>query len=164
MIIREATVADIPLIAKIARETWPVTYEHILSETQISFMLAQMYSFETLAQNFESGQQFLIAQSNEIVTEPLGFAAFENNYRRNRSHLHKLYILPHLQAKGVGKQLMFKVLEDSKDFGDLGISLNVNRRNKARFFYETFGFEIVEEVNIPIGDFLMEDYVMLKSL
>jgi hypothetical protein len=43
--------------------------------------------------------------------------------------------------------------------------LNVNRYNKARFFYEKFGFKIIDEVDISIGNnYFMNDYVMELNL
>ena len=43
--------------------------------------------------------------------------------------------------------------------------LNVNRFNSALGFYKKIGFEVVDEVNIDIGNgYLMEDYVMEKGL
>lgn len=45
------------------------------------------------------------------------------------------------------------------------LELNVNRQNKARIFYEKFGFVIVEEKDIPIGNgYFMNDYVMQKVI
>ena len=47
----------------------------------------------------------------------------------------------------------------------LYIELNVNRFNKAIYFYQKNQFEIVEEVDIEIGNgYLMEDYVMKRNL
>jgi ribosomal protein S18 acetylase RimI-like enzyme len=43
--------------------------------------------------------------------------------------------------------------------------LNVNRYNKARFFYEKLGFVIMKEEDIDIGSgYYMIDYVMEKKL
>ncbi|MBC7417003.1 MAG: GNAT family N-acetyltransferase, partial [Pedobacter sp.] len=41
------------------------------------------------------------------------------------------------------------------------IILNVNKGNKAKFFYEKLGFSIIEDVKLDIGGgFFMDDYVM----
>ena len=43
--------------------------------------------------------------------------------------------------------------------------LNVNRRNKAKQFYEHLGFTIISEEDIDIGQgYFMNDYVMEKKL
>jgi hypothetical protein len=41
------------------------------------------------------------------------------------------------------------------------VFLNVNKYNKAKFFYEKLGFTITKEEVIDIGnDYVMDDYVM----
>jgi ribosomal protein S18 acetylase RimI-like enzyme len=41
----------------------------------------------------------------------------------------------------------------------------VNRRNKARNFYEKNGFYVIEEINLDIGNgYVMDDYIMEKKL
>jgi len=43
--------------------------------------------------------------------------------------------------------------------------LNVNRQNKARFFYEKLGFKIAYSEDIEIGNgYLMNDFVMVKDI
>ena len=44
-------------------------------------------------------------------------------------------------------------------------TLNVNRYNKALYFYEKHGFTIAQEVDIEIGEgYFMNDYIMKLSL
>ena len=51
-----------------------------------------------------------------------------------------------------------------KKLGGENLTLNVNRGNKARYFYEKVGYQIIEEVDIPYFDFILDDYIMSKSL
>ena len=45
------------------------------------------------------------------------------------------------------------------------LQLNVNRINKARFFYERLGFSVTREEDTDIGhDYFMNDFVMEKPL
>jgi len=158
----EALEADIPTIQSIARITWPVTYGPILSDAQVDFMLDKFYNAESLKRNMADGQRFHIL---EYDGKPAGFYALQPHYKSQHSHLHKIYLLPDFQGKGLGSVM----LSDAEDFaqknGAKFLSLNVNRFNPARNFYERHGFEIVETVDIPIGDgYLMEDYIMRKIL
>ena len=43
------------------------------------------------------------------------------------------------------------------------LDLNVNRHNKAREFYEKLGFAVIQEEDVPIGPYWMNDYVMRLS-
>ncbi|RZL05186.1 MAG: GNAT family N-acetyltransferase, partial [Pedobacter sp.] len=79
--------------------------------------------------------------------------------------LHKLYVLPEMHGKGIGKILMNEVLNQVKRLGGRALHLNVNKKNKAKTFYEKAGFEIKEAVNLDIGNgFFMDDYVMEMKL
>ena len=84
------------------------------------------------------------------------------NYQNKKvTRIHKIYILPEAQGKGVGKLLIEKVVALAKENQSEVISLNVNKFNKAVSFYKKIGFEIVAEEDLDIGNgYLMEDYKM----
>ena len=44
------------------------------------------------------------------------------------------------------------------------LNLNVNRHNPAFNFYKSAGFAVVQEEDIPIGPYFMNDYVLQKPL
>ena len=59
--IREADSQDYPLIQQIARQTWPDTFQAILSGEQIAYMLDMMYSTVALTtQTKKLGNVFLL--------------------------------------------------------------------------------------------------------
>ncbi len=154
--LKEATTEDIPLIQTIAEQTWRPTYGHILTEEQTLFMLDMMYSSESLTRQFETNT-FIFAYEGET---PLGFAGFEPK-DDTVMKLHKLYMLPAAQGKGIGKLLIQEVAKYAKQQGLKFVHLNVNRNNKAIGFYEKQGFKIIKEEDINIGnDYWMNDYVM----
>ncbi len=65
------------------------------------------------------------------------------------------------QGKHVGKQLLTHVTQQAKDSGSDKLLLNVNKYNQATRFYERFGFQVIAEEVIDIGNgFVMDDYVM----
>ncbi len=161
--IREATAADIPLIQDIAHKTWPETYGPILPEGQVAYMLGLFYTSQALQKNFASGQHFLIAEENG---GHLAFASYEMHYQNSSTtRIPKIYVLPESQGKGLGRMLIERILQIAQETGNEKLQLNVNRHNKALHFYEYLGFEIVAQVDIPIGKgFLMEDFIMEKRL
>ncbi|MDI9867667.1 GNAT family N-acetyltransferase [Flectobacillus roseus] len=151
-----ATIEDIPLIQSIAEQTWRPTYGDILTEEQTLFMLDMMYSSESLTRQFETNT-FIVAYEGDT---PLGFAGFEPK-DDGVMKLHKLYMLPAAQGKGIGKLLIQEVAKYAKQQGLKFVHLNVNRNNKAIGFYQKQGFTIIKEEDINIGnDFWMNDYVM----
>ena len=151
---------DFKTIQQIAHRTWPATYGSILSEAQLQYMLDAFYSDTTLLQNYtEKNHQFLIFREDAIA---LGFVSFEHQYEGNlATRIHKLYVLPNTQGQGIGRQLLDAVVPIAAANRSKLLSLNVNRFNKAKDFYLRYGFEIVKEEDIDIGEgYLMEDYVM----
>ena len=162
--IHNAENEDYAVIRKIAEATWPVTYGAILSKEQIDYMFDMMYTVAVLKEQAEvKKHHFLIAKENG---EALGFASYELHYGNQPvTKIHKIYILPTTQGKGIGKLLIDSISNAAIASNDSMLSLNVNRYNSAFTFYIKSGFEKVAEEDIAIGNgYLMEDYVMEKQL
>ncbi len=159
-----ASQVHLPEIKRIAYETWPATFGTILSEKQIAYMLDWMYSIPSLTSQIEEkGHVFILAQEGD---EYLGYVSYELNYNGlPKTKIHKIYLLPASQGKGVGALLINHVGEIAAQNGNKALLLNVNRYNKAVGFYEKMGFNIVGNETIDIGDgFLMDDFIMEKPL
>jgi ribosomal protein S18 acetylase RimI-like enzyme len=159
-----ATANDYKTIQNIAHQTWPIAYGEILSKAQLDYMLDAFYNEDALKDSVENkGHYFILAKEDE---ETLGFASYEHHYnQKQQTKIHKIYILPETQGKGIGKTLIDFVENTAKENDSTALSLNVNRFNKALHFYQKLGFEIVEEVNIELDHgYLMEDYVMEKPI
>lgn len=161
---REAQPADFDSIRQIAQETWPVTFGNILSPEQIAYMLNMMYSIESLTEQVNSKHHHFILASENSTN--LGYISYELNYHQQpQTKVHKIYLLPSAQGKGVGKLLMQQVAAIAVRAGNDALLLNVNRDNNAVAFYKKAGFEIIGTEDIDIGSgFLMEDYIMRKPL
>jgi len=156
----QASVSDIPTIIEIQEKTWEPTYRDILSKEQIDFMFEKIYSTESLTHQMESGQQFLILLSGET---PVGFSSVSEE-NPGKFKLHKIYVLPSTQGTGAGKYLLHETENHVKSQGGTVLLLNVNRYNKAKSFYEKMGFHVVDEQDIPIGPYWMNDYILEKTL
>ncbi|CAN5712161.1 GNAT family N-acetyltransferase [soil metagenome] len=162
--ISQAAKSDIPVIQKIARQTWPATFSNIISEGKLNYMLEMMYSIGSLIEQMEeNGHCFILAKNNR---KSVGFASYELNYKNSKTtKIHKLYVLPETQGQGVGKLLINEVTELAKQNDNDVLLLDVNRNNPAIQFYERFGFNKLREENEPIGGgYMMEYYVMEKQL
>lgn len=159
--IRMADTEDINTIGYLAQQIWPITYKDILSSDQLLYMLNLIYSPSALKKQMTQDHQFLIAEVNK---EPVGFASY-SLYVHSVYKLHKLYILPELHGRGLGKAILDFISEEVLARGATVLRLNMNRRNKAKDFYEKYGFRIIKEEDVDIGNnYFMNDYVMEKSL
>lgn len=160
--IRLANVDDLTTVEQLAREIWPVTYEGMVAPEQLAYMLNLIYNNATLRdQLLHQLHTFLMA---DLDGKPVGFAAF-STIEPGVSKLHKIYVHQNTQGKGVGKKLIEYIIGHLQSQSIHTVRLNVNRYNKARFFYEKLGFVIIKEEDIDIGNgYFMVDYVMEKKL
>jgi diamine N-acetyltransferase len=159
--IRKASHADIPAIIAIIEQTWEPSYKAILSLEQLRFMQAEVYNPAALEKQMAEGQEFFILFS---AGQPAGFAAFSPTAAPGTFKLNKLYVDPAFQGRNFGKFLIHRVEQQARQRGGTSLILNVNRFNKAKNFYESLGYTVIREEDIPIGDFWMNDYVLQKAL
>lgn len=161
LVIRPASFNDIKYIQQIAAETWPVAYKNILNQEQLDYMLGLFYSAPSLEQQLKDNHHFFLAikEANAV-----GFASF-NNIEADVYKLQKLYVLPSVQGSGAGKELLKTVETVAYSMGGKYLQLNVNRKNKAKDFYEKNGYTVIAEKDIDIGNgFWMNDYIMSKAI
>ena len=164
--IEPATLKDIPTIIQLAEATWEPTYRFIISGEQLEYMYRVIYSPAALKRQMaEQQHSFLLAY---VGGEPAGFASFSPLPAEDTSgvgyKLHKIYVLPTRQGQGLGVHLIEAVENTARQAGGQFLDLNVNRYNPAIAFYERRGFARHREVDVPIGPYFMNDYVMRKEL
>lgn len=166
--IEPATLTDIPTIIRLAEATWEPTYRFIISGEQLEYMYRVIYSPAALKRQMtEQRHQFLVAY---VGGEPAGFASFSPQPAETGADgttgykLHKIYVLPTRQGQGLGQYLIEAVEVAARTAGGHFLDLNVNRYNPAIAFYERRGFVRQREVDVPIGPYFMNDYIMRKSL
>lgn len=150
---------QLSIVSDLAYAIWPATYGEILSKAQLDYMLANFYAITNLENQMDAGQVFeLVFEDNNII----GFVSYEFNCKKTKLlKIHKIYLLPEKQGKGFGKFMIDKIVRIAKSNDQKGIFLNVNKYNKARFFYEKLGFVVSKDEVIDIGNgYVMDDYVM----
>lgn len=159
--ITPGTLKDIEIISDLAQRTWPVAYRNVIPHAQIAYMLDLMYSPNALEKQMASEHRFFIARHENI---PCGFAS-SGEGAPTVFRLHKLYVLPEFQGRGIGRTLLHTVEKFAQQAGAEWIELNVNRKNPARNFYLRENFEDFKMEVIDIGNgFIMDDFVMRKRL
>jgi GNAT superfamily N-acetyltransferase len=157
--VEELNEDKVQIVQDLAYATWPDTFKGILSPEQISYMLDWMYNRDTLKKQIRSGHRFFACFEEGV---PFGFIGIEPHHPdQYKLKIHKLYVLPETQGKGMGKLLFEKAKEVARQLNIPTVVLNVNRFNKAVDFYKHLGFTVAYEENIDIGNgYWMEDYVM----
>ena len=161
----EKDATDFNSIQMLAEEIWPVAYSHILSQEQLRYMLDLFYHPNALKlQHTEQKHRFIIAFDDH--NNACGFASFSKMPdEENRYRLHKLYVLPKLQGRGLGNAFIQQITEEIQRDEPVYLELNVNRYNAAISFHKKCGFSIIREEDIEIGNgYFMNDYVMEKMI
>ena len=164
MIIRAATLDDIPMVRSMAEVVFRRTYAAILSPEQMEYMMDWMYSVQSLtSQISDDGRFFFVAEENGTAA---GYVSFENDGQledgRRLYHLQKLYVMPDFQKTGLGRCLLEYVKASLSALEPTGcrVELNVNRGNPAVGFYEHMGMHRDRQGDFPIGrGFYMNDYI-----
>lgn len=160
MEIIQATELHVPAIQELANKAWYATYSHMVPIEQIAYMLKLFYSDEVLHDQLEDPRHhFLVMMEGDILQ---GYSHCIE--MMGKIKLSKLYFLPDKQRSGLGRMMMQAIEELAQELNYHLIELYVNRGNPAQFFYEKLGYQIVESVDIPLGEFWLNDYIMHKQL
>jgi len=159
MKITVATQEQLSIVKQLAQDIWYVAYKDIISTDQIDYMLNMMYSIVSLEKQYQNNHVFLLVQDTDSF---IGYASYELNFEpTHKTKIHKLYVLPHWQSKGVGKLLLDEITHTAKRSNQESLILNVNKYNTAVHFYQKVGFSIAHSTLVDIGNsYVMDDYVM----
>jgi GNAT superfamily N-acetyltransferase len=159
-----ASETDLPAIARLARVVWRAHYPGIISTEQIDYMLAKMYSLETLRE--EIRLRAIRYERLFVGEEFAGFASHGPTDQAKLFKLHKIYLHPAWHGQGLGTLLLRYCEREASKLGADRLVLTVNKRNsKAIAAYQRNGFAITDSVVVNIGGgFVMDDYVMAKEL
>jgi GNAT superfamily N-acetyltransferase len=188
----KATETDLQTIHDMAQVVFRHTYRDILSPEQMEYMMDMMYSLPNLHKQLDEGHHYYIAYMSPapvIGTDhedgaPCGYVSVQYEGPDADGievfHLHKIYVMPDAQGRGVGLKLFQTVVDhvrgrlSESDTADISpapepaplsckarIELNVNKFNSAVNFYKHLGMRVLLEEDFPIGNgFYKTDYIM----
>ncbi|MFO1476990.1 MAG: GNAT family N-acetyltransferase [Verrucomicrobiota bacterium] len=162
--VQPATEADLELIARLAAEIWRVCYAAILAPGQIDYMLARMYSLDAMREEMQGrGIRYDLLFEGGVAG---GFASYGPESAPGLFKLHKIYLRPELQGRGLGSLLLRHCEAEARRLGGRRLMLNVNKGNaRAIAAYQRNGYKIAREVVADIGGgYVMDDFVMEKVL
>ncbi|MBQ7252324.1 MAG: GNAT family N-acetyltransferase [Kiritimatiellae bacterium] len=157
---------DRETIRRLAEATWPKTFEGILADGQIRYMLSWMYSDEAIEADENAGARWDFALDE--TGEPVGFVEYDGEPKGEERalELHKVYLVPEMWGAGHGQEALARVLSHAREKGAKSVWLRVNRQNvRAQKAYQRAGFGIAAEDAKDIGHgFVMDDYIFSVAL
>lgn len=161
---RQAKLTDCARIRELASQVWAPTYRSILSEAQLDYMFEMMYATDSIRRQMtELGHQYFIVFADD---SPAGYLSIEKTAENNYI-FQKIYTLPALHGKGVGRFLFEQGVYYLKSVHPtpFTIELYVNRNNPAVGFYEHLGMKITATRDHDIGNgYFMNDYIMTMDV
>lgn len=167
--IRYAAEDDAAVIADISRQTFYETFSSFNSKVNMNiFMNVQFTKGRLMLEVGMPENVFLLAyRDNEIA----GYAKLRDSRHpktlesTSALEIARLYALPPLIGKGIGKLLMEKSLEIAKEKNKDTVWLGVWKGNKKAIdFYTLWGFSIFDECDFILGNELQKDWLMKKQL
>ncbi len=162
---RVETEEEIEALCKIAQRVWHLTYDPLLPQGQVEYMLDKFQSphavkDQTARLNY---RYYMIVCDGQNA----GFVGFSPRYEgREELFLSKVYLLPEFRGHGAVKAAFALVEAEAEKEGLDTVRLTVNKGNAhAVEVYRHYGFETVEKVKTDIGSgYVMDDFIMVKKL
>lgn len=155
------TKIDAEKIAQLAASIWTEHYTSILGADQVTYMLEALQSKAAIYRSIQEGQSYWLVFFEQQAVGYVSYRLLEDQL-----FLSKLYLKRSVRGRGLGKQLLQRIIEVAETNKKHSITLTVNKQNKATIAaYTKMGFEIIRQEIADIGEgFVMDDFVMELSL
>ena len=140
VLITEATENDITGIQRVADASWRATYKDIFTPEFINDFLAHSYGSESLRRSItNSADIFLVAREDGVI---IGFC----HCGGDAMQLYRIYLTPDRWDRGIGGKLIgeLEMRLGERDIPSYHCYVH-NRNERARTFYQRYGFAHVPE-------------------
>lgn len=120
-----------------------------------------MQRTELWKKNISDTTNYVLVVENE-QEEIIGFATGgtrKTNSVVNSTDLTSIYLLEEYHGKGIGKQLLKEIFTYFNQKGYEKVFVEVLAENKTRYFYEYYGAQYVNNIEIKIGGKIVEELI-----
>lgn len=158
MILRPATPADAPALAKLGAETFVAAFGDLYTPHDLAAFLADVHNPEAVVEEIsgDSCTHCLVDVEGALVAfcklrYPTKFIEYTD--ARDPVELGQLYALPGHTGTGIGARLMDWALEVARNGAHDAILLSVYAENfGAQRFYQRYGFGKIADITFKVGD------------
>ncbi|MGE7949319.1 N-acetyltransferase family protein [Lysinibacillus sp. NPDC093688] len=160
MKIRKANIQDAQGIGKVHVDSWRTTYKGILPDDFLN-NLSYKQRTELWKKNISDATNYVLVAETE-QGKIIGFATSgtrKTNSVPNSTDLTSIYLLEEYHGKGIGKQLLKEIFTYFKQKGYEKVFVEVLAENKTRYFYEYYGAQYVNNIEIKIGEKIVEELI-----
>ena len=154
------TTETMAILSDLILVIWPEVFTPVIGATQVAYMLDTYQSIDQIKTEINDGVQYELILLND---QPIGYLAYA--FEESQLFISKLYFLASSRGQGLSRQVFERFERIAKSHGKNQLHLHVNRDNThALTIYQHYGFEIVQVVDTPFGEYLLNDYWMTKKL
>lgn len=163
VLVRSARQADLAGVQRVADAAWHAAYDDILGPAVVDEVLEDWYADDAVADGIETDRQdFLVAARGDDV---VGYAHVGPHHARAVHQLYRLYVHPELWRSGIGRRLLATVEQRLYDRGVTRYEAEVLADNDVGVsFYESSGFERVDEGETALAGVTVSEYVYAKQI
>lgn len=167
MILRPATPADFPALARLGHDSFVAAFGHLYSAENLNTFLDMVYSEDAVRGEVEGSD--CVHRLADDGTRLLGYVKlrYPSWYAddtptnvRNPIALGQLYTQPDVTGQGIGAALMDWAIAEARGRRHDAIQLSVWAENfGAQRFYERYGFAKVADIDFWVGDHRDDEFL-----
>ena len=164
---RDAVPCDGPTIDRLFNTVFCDAFSHLYRPEDLDAFLSSFGISDWEEQLSDPARAFRIAEADgeAVAYVKLGPLKFAVEAQGKSLLLEQLYVLREHHGAGVAQALMDWALDEAKRRGARQLYLTVYVDNqRARRFYERYGFEAVGRYDFMVGSQADEDLIMMKVL
>jgi ribosomal protein S18 acetylase RimI-like enzyme len=156
--IRTAARTDLEAIRALLVETWHHTYDAFLGREKVTEITDSWHSIPALAARLERPRsEFILADNGREIS---GVAFADASEDGKTVTLRQLYVLPALQGRGIGNQLLNEIIECFPEARRMRLEVE-EKNGRAIAFYRSHGFsETGRSVDATGSTVLVHERVM----
>ncbi|WP_415383481.1 GNAT family N-acetyltransferase [Halosimplex sp. TS25] len=164
MEVRDARTSDADGIATAARESLRASYGHVLDDETIDEVVGEWYDEERVAELLdEETTYWQVAEDDDEVVGFVQGALLDAD--PPVGEIHWLHVAPDAREEGLARQLLGAAQETFEKRGAGVLQGDVLSANEEGWsFYETDGFERVDEREVTVADETHEEYVYQRAI
>jgi RimJ/RimL family protein N-acetyltransferase len=150
-------------VARLACEIWNEHFPVIIGQAQVDYMVEKFQSANALVEQINNGYQYFLIRSNHKL---VGYIGLNSDVSLHQVQLSKFYIIKTMRGKGIGREVLYQIVDSQRKLGVDKIWLTVNKNNiMAINAYDRMGFASVDSVVQDIGNgYVMDDFRMEKTV
>ena len=166
--VRQATLADVDLVATLAIESFVAKFGHLYPPEDLLTFLRMAYGQDAMAQSIEKpgNTTWILYDGEQPAGHALtGFVGLPHaDVKPGDGELKRLYVHPAETGKGMGRVFMDFILKDLLKEGPRTLWLGVYSENLgAQAFYARYGFEMAGEYEFPVGETRDREFIYRRT-